>query len=242
MPRLAAVLALIVLALAVAPLPDGVEGAQGGARLSGPVTVIDGDTIEVAGARIRIHGIDSPERAGTCRDRDGSPWRCGDWATAEMRGLAEGRRVDCTDLGERTHGRVVARCTLDGQDLAALAIGRGLARACPRHARNHPHSRGYEAAERAAIRAGTGIFRGGVPEPAGFCLPREAAQTAPKIRAAPASGECTIKGNINRSGERIHHLPGQAHYDRTRIDTRSGERWFCSEAEARAAGWRRARR
>lgn len=45
----------------------------------------------------------------------------------------------------------------------------------------------------------------------------------------------------SRNG-RIYHMPGAEHYDRTRIDASKGERWFCSEAEARAAGWRRARR
>ena len=43
-------------------------------------------------------------------------------------------------------------------------------------------------------------------------------------------------------GERIYHVPGQENYGRTRISTSKGERWFCSEADARAAGWRRARR
>ena len=41
-------------------------------------------------------------------------------------------------------------------------------------------------------------------------------------------------------GDRIYHLPGSDSYDITVIDERSGERWFCSEAEARAAGWRAA--
>ncbi len=44
-----------------------------------------------------------------------------------------------------------------------------------------------------------------------------------------------------REGERIYHLPGGNWYDRTRIDPTKGERWFCSEAEARAVGWRTAR-
>lgn len=52
---------------------------------------------------------------------------------------------------------------------------------------------------------------------------------------------CDIKGNINAEGVRIYHVPGSEHYARTRIDTARGERWFCSEAEARAAGWRAAR-
>ena len=52
---------------------------------------------------------------------------------------------------------------------------------------------------------------------------------------------CSIKGNISNSGERIYHLPGQEYYAQTRINWFSGERWFCSEADARAAGWRKSR-
>ncbi|WP_260694200.1 hypothetical protein [Rhizobium leguminosarum] len=58
-----------------------------------------------------------------------------------------------------------------------------------------------------------------------------------------AGAGCTIKGNVSiGSHERIYHLPGQEYYEKTNISPQYGERWFCSEAEARAAGWRRARR
>lgn len=54
---------------------------------------------------------------------------------------------------------------------------------------------------------------------------------------------CNIKGNISvDTGERIYHVPGQEYYHKTRIQFLDGERWFCSEADARSAGWRRARR
>lgn len=54
---------------------------------------------------------------------------------------------------------------------------------------------------------------------------------------------CTIKGNISiDSGERIYHMPGQDFYAATVISPQYGERWFCSEAEARQAGWHKARR
>ncbi|MGN6917326.1 sunset domain-containing protein [Neisseria sp. P0017.S004] len=46
-----------------------------------------------------------------------------------------------------------------------------------------------------------------------------------------------MKGNIGNSG-RIYHVPGTAAYEKTKIDEAKGERWFCSEDEARAAGWR----
>ena len=60
--------------------------------------------------------------------------------------------------------------------------------------------------------------------------------------AQSTSGACNIKGNVSvHTGERIYHLPGQEYYDETQIRTDHGERWFCSEAEARAAGWRRSK-
>jgi hypothetical protein len=50
---------------------------------------------------------------------------------------------------------------------------------------------------------------------------------------------CVIKGNISSKGERIYHVPGGLYYNVTVIDTSKGERWFCTEAEAVAAGWRK---
>ena len=53
---------------------------------------------------------------------------------------------------------------------------------------------------------------------------------------------CPIKGNINGNGERIYHLPFQ-HFDRrVKIDESRGQRWFCTEQDARETGWRRALR
>lgn len=67
----------------------------------------------------------------------------------------------------------------------------------------------------------------------------------PSIRSVAttlaARQNCTIKGNISEHGV-IYHMPGDEHYAETRIDTQRGERWFCTEAEARTEGWRRAMR
>lgn len=54
------------------------------------------------------------------------------------------------------------------------------------------------------------------------------------------SGNCKIKGNVNRKGEKIYHLPGGRWYEKTKIDEGDGERWFCTEEEAEQAGWRKA--
>lgn len=65
------------------------------------------------------------------------------------------------------------------------------------------------------------------------------------LTALPASsGEsdaCNIKGNVNTRGEKIYHVPGQEYYDETVIAASHGERWFCTEAEARDAGWRKSK-
>lgn len=54
---------------------------------------------------------------------------------------------------------------------------------------------------------------------------------------------CVIKGNISSStGEKIYHMPGQRYYDQTTIDPEKGERWFCTEEEAIANGWRKSKR
>ncbi|MBX4951392.1 succinoglycan biosynthesis protein exoi [Rhizobium binae] len=53
---------------------------------------------------------------------------------------------------------------------------------------------------------------------------------------------CRIKGNISiNSGERIFHVPGQRRYAETKISPKYGERWFCSEFEVWAAGWRKSK-
>ena len=56
------------------------------------------------------------------------------------------------------------------------------------------------------------------------------------------ASECLIKGNVSSKGERIYHVPGGQYYSRTKIKTAKGERWFCTEAEARTAGWRASKR
>lgn len=61
------------------------------------------------------------------------------------------------------------------------------------------------------------------------------------VPATAQQGQCNIKGNVSTQGERIYHVPGQKYYNDTRISRSHGERWFCSEEEARAAGWRRSK-
>ena len=72
--------------------------------------------------------------------------------------------------------------------------------------------------------------------------PEKTDQTNKVAQRYTASANCTIKGNISiNSGEKIYHVPGQEYYNATKIFPYYGERWFCSETDAKLAGWRRAR-
>ena len=62
---------------------------------------------------------------------------------------------------------------------------------------------------------------------------------APKRENSVAAG-CLIKGNVSRKGERIYHVPGDRTYDRVRMERGPDKRWFCTEEQAVAAGWRKA--
>lgn len=82
------------------------EGARGGggsrrtaafdADLSGRAQMIDGNTIEVATVRVRLHGVDASESAQSCI-AGGERWACGQRATLELAGKTSGQTVDCTE-------------------------------------------------------------------------------------------------------------------------------------------------
>lgn len=232
------VCSFFVLSLMLAAPP--VAASAVGLVLTGQARVIDGDTIDVAGERIRLHGIDAPEMRQTCDAPDGE-WACGEWARDEMVRLIDGRALHCTGVERDRYGRLVAACMAGSADLGAALVEAGVAVAYERYSLAYvPHEHRARAARR-------GLWAQGG---AGVARPSQWRRGQAEQGAAPvggpsglrfAAGECDIKGNISAHGH-IYHLPGQRDYDRTVIDTARGERWFCTENEARAAGWRRAQR
>ena len=93
--------------------------------LSGLIAT-DGDTMRAGDLRIRIWGIDAPER--------GDPG--GARATEALRSLITGQRLTCEDMGPDRYGRTVARCTLpDGRDLACALVEMGAARDWPKYSK-----------------------------------------------------------------------------------------------------------
>ena len=135
---------------------DSVETRTAGtfqADLVGRARVIDGDTIEVASARIRLFGVDAPESAQRCL-AGSSRWSCGEQATRALAGRIDGRSVACEERDRDRYGRVVAVCRHGAQDVNAWLVREGWAMAYRRYSRDYVDE---EAAARGAQR---GLWRG----------------------------------------------------------------------------------
>lgn len=207
--------------------------------LSGPAEVIDGDSLSVSGFSVRLFGIDAPEGKQTCW-RDGASWRCGEEAATQLRNMIGGSPVECRGRDIDTYGRTVAVCTVGGAEINRAMVEAGWATAFRKY------SQDYVAEEARAKAARRGIWSSEFTLPEDYRHALEAAgsaaqRTTPRLtsrsnraEAASPSG-CFIKGNRNRKGQWIYHLPGMPYYEVTRA-----EEMFCSEAQAQAAGYRRA--
>ncbi|MEL6957610.1 MAG: thermonuclease family protein [Pseudomonadota bacterium] len=200
------------------------------ADVSGRIDVVDGDTIDIAGERVRLHGIDAPEIDQPCEDANGVPWMCGAFVRDAVTDLYQGRRGTCVEVDRDRYGRMVGKCYVDGQDINEQIVLAGWAEAYRRY------SYDYDLAEKTAQVQGVGLWGSDMQSPAAF----RADQRADQAAANAPTGDCIIKGNISGAGQ-IYHMPHNRDYDSTRINEAQGERWFCSEAEALAAGWRAAR-
>lgn len=212
------------------------------ALIRGRASVIDGDTVEISGQRIRFNGIDAPESRQYCFDAKDFEYPCGRRSAQALdEFLAASRPLVCSFVSWDQYGRYVGDCARsDGRSVQSWLVQQGHALDWPRY------SNGQFAREQdEAAKAQRGVWSGRFDPPWDWRAANAGkleTVAQPSAGAGLVSGTCSIKGNISASGERIYHVPGQKYYAATRIDTSKGERWFCSEAEARAAGWRRSKR
>lgn len=203
-------------------------GSAGTAQVTG---VVDDDTLKVRVAgrteRVRVIGIDTPELAGgQCYARQ---------AASAMQSLVQSRSVrltaDPSQADRDRYGRLLRHVHLaDGRSVAQVLIAGGFGREYT-YDTAYAGQRAYRAAQAAARTAGRGLWGAGCAT----------STPAPVVATPSPSGVCAIKGNINAEGEKIYHVPGGRSYDKTTISPSKGERMFCSESDARAAGWRAAR-
>jgi endonuclease YncB( thermonuclease family) len=195
------------------------------ASITGAAQVIDGDTIAIGGTRIRLEGIDAPEAGQTCKRKWFGSWPCGSAATDALQGLLAGKTVDCRSRGLDRYGRTLATCFVDGRDINAAIVRQGLAWAFVKF------SATYVKEEAEARAQGVGVWQAATMPPWEYRAQR---WTAAEPQAPQG---CAIKGNVTRNG-RIYHMPWSPWYAQIRMEPDKGKRWFCSEAEALAAGWR----
>lgn len=207
--------------------------------IEGIAEVIDGDSLRIDGTEVRLFGVDAPEFTQTCFS-NGSPVACGVMAKEALEGLIGGATLVCMAQDTDRYGRTVARCRTSGVDVGDALVASGWAIAFRRYGDD------YVATEARARASRSGIWQWDFQLPEDYRASQQMAterprtgRTAARASAAPRrferNGMCLIKGNHSRRGEWIYHLPGMPYYDETRA-----EAFFCTEAQAQAAGYRRA--
>jgi endonuclease YncB( thermonuclease family) len=149
----AALLAFGLLALPAQARPAEPIVLQGQAR------VIDGDTLVLEGARIRLHGVDAPELRQRCEADDGTLWPCGRHAAAMLAAMTEAAEITCEGSRQDRYRRLVAICAASGLDVAEQMVADGLALAARRY------SRAYLAVEQEAQFQRRGVWSGRFERP-----------------------------------------------------------------------------
>ena len=126
-------------------------------NLTGQASIIDGDTLEIHGTRIRLWGIDAPESNQFCRGEDSIQYRCGAKAANDLDSFLAKRPIDCLPVSLDQYRRTVAVCSVDGVDLADWLVRNGLALDWPQYSKGK-YDGAQRDAEHAAVRM-TGVPR-----------------------------------------------------------------------------------
>jgi endonuclease YncB( thermonuclease family) len=208
---------------AIGDLPAALAGTR---IVEGRAVVLAADRLKVGETVVRLDGIEAPIREQRCQRPGNRNWKCGEAAVGALDRIVTGRVLTC-DIGKPDGNGVSAGSCRDGSgDIGARLVRGGHVFAAD-GLRLH-----YRTEEEAARLAKAGLWASQNPQrPAAW---REQVWTEAS-RSAPNG--CPIKGRV-RSGERVYVKPGTPDYDRVRVNAARGGRWFCSEDEARAAGWR----
>lgn len=128
--------------------------------LAGQASVIDGDTLEIHGIRIRLWGIDAPESSQLCRGEDSLQYRCGTKAANDLDAFIARRPANCVPISLDQYGRTVASCSVDRTDLAEWLVYNGLSIDWPQYSKGR-----FDPIQRKAEHEGRGMWSGSYVEP-----------------------------------------------------------------------------
>ena len=220
------------------------------------VTITDGDTLVLNGSPHRLDGIYAPETDQVCLNETGAVWTCGIEARDQLKEFVGKRDVRCDGKKYDTvyRNRRISICRIEGE---AMSLNQWLVR--EGWALNfEPYAKGrFKADQDEAREKGRGLWKGCFSPPqlarrgnkntstllGAACAKRKVGETRdilfPDNPAMPAG--CSIKGKLaaraNFTGHRgIYHMESCRSYGRTKRP----DRWFCSEDEAQAEGFRKA--
>lgn len=150
----------MILCWAAVVLGFAASRATFAADLTGQASIIDGDTLEIHGARVRLWGIDAPESNQLCRGEDSVLYRCGTKAANDLDTFIGRRPVTCAPVDRDRYGRAVAACNVAGVDIADWLVRKGLALDWPRYSQGR-----YAEAQSEARSSERGIWSGSFVEP-----------------------------------------------------------------------------
>lgn len=121
----------------------------------GVASVIDGDTIEIHGTRIRFHGIDAPESRQECTRPNSATWRCGQQSALALAERIGRTTIRCLPRDRDRYGRVVAVCFKDGEDLNRWLVRNGWAVAYRKYSADYVADEAIARSAKANIWSGT---------------------------------------------------------------------------------------
>lgn len=128
--------------------------AAGQTVITGNASVIDGDTLDIRGTRIRLVGIDAPEGRQVCARSNGAAWQCGDASSQALQRYLGRVPVRCEPTGQDRFNRTLATCFKGTEDINGWMVANGWAVAFRRY------SLAYVAAEDRARVAKLGLWDG----------------------------------------------------------------------------------
>lgn len=195
-------------------------------EISGKAVAVKGDLLRVGGKLIKLASIEAPAAQHRCKRKNGRTWNCSASARLALRQLVRGKVVTCATTGENDRDHLIGQCAIGGHDIGDDLVRRGHVFA------DEGFFATYGSSEADARERKVGIWQGETVRPETW-----RAQVWAAAKEASPDG-CPIKGFVRpgKAARKTYLLPWSQGYAQRLRESR-GDRWFCDEDEARAAGF-----